>query len=97
VNQFIVALLMLGTPLRAVMAFWLTSPLMDSVIFLITASTLGWEFAITKTLATIAIGLFGDAVTVALADTSLLGAPLRDIQRPSACYSPPQAFKGQPV
>jgi uncharacterized membrane protein YraQ (UPF0718 family) len=97
VITFSAALLMLGTPLSAVMAFWLTSPQMDPAMFLINAGTLGWDFASAKTLAIIAIGLFGGAVTMALADTSLLRAPLRDIQRPSACCHPPQAFQGQPV
>ena len=50
VIPFIAALLMLGTPLSAVMALWLTSPLMDPAIFLITAGTLGWDFAIAKPL-----------------------------------------------
>ena len=83
VIPFIAALLMLGTPLSAVMAIWLTSSLMDPAMFLITDATLDWNFAIAKTLATIAIGLFGGAVTMALADTRLLRTPLRDIQRPS--------------
>jgi uncharacterized membrane protein YraQ (UPF0718 family) len=50
VIPFIAALLMLGTPLSAVMALWLTSPLMDPAIFLITAGTLGWDFTIAKPL-----------------------------------------------
>ena len=81
---FIAALLMLGTPLSAVMAIWLTSSLMDPEMFLINASTLGWDFAPAKTLATIAISLFCGTVTMALADPCLLRAPLRDIQHPSA-------------
>ena len=83
VIPFIAALLMLGTPLSAVMAIWLTSSLMDPAMFLITDATLDWNFAIAKTLATIAIGLFSGAVTMALADTRLLRTPLRNIQRPS--------------
>ena len=96
-DAFIAAFLTLGTPLSTLMAFWLSSPLMDPAMFLITAGTLGWDFAIAKTLASIAIGLFGGAVTMALADTCLLRAPLQDIQRPSACCGPPQAFQGQPL
>ena len=81
---FIAAFLMLGIPLSTLMAFWLTSPLMDPTMFLINASTLGWDFAPAKTLATIAISLFCGTVTMALADPCLLRAPLRDIQHPSA-------------
>ena len=41
VIPFIAALLVLGIPLSAVMAFWLASPLMDPAMFLITSGTLG--------------------------------------------------------
>ena len=39
VIPFIATLLAFGTPLSAVMAFWLTSPLMDQAMFLITSGT----------------------------------------------------------
>ena len=48
VIPFIAALLAVGAPLSAVMAFWLSSPLMDPAMFLITAGTLGADFAIAK-------------------------------------------------
>ena len=51
VIPFIAAMLALGAPLGAVMAFWLASPLMDPAMFLITSGTLGWDFAIAKTAA----------------------------------------------
>ncbi|MBL4751847.1 MAG: permease, partial [Amylibacter sp.] len=50
VIPFVAALLAMGTPLSAVMAFWLASPIMDPSMFLITSSTLGFEFAIAKTI-----------------------------------------------
>jgi hypothetical protein len=50
VIPFIAAMLALGAPLSAVMAFWLSSPLMDPAMFLITAGTLGVDFAVAKTL-----------------------------------------------
>ena len=50
VIPFIAALLAAGTPLSAVMAFWLSSPLMDPAMFSITAGQLGFDFAIAKTL-----------------------------------------------
>ena len=59
VIPFIAALLAVGAPLSAVMAFWLASPLMDPAMFLITSGTLGWDFAIGKTLAAVGIGLLG--------------------------------------
>lgn len=59
VIPFIAALLALGAPLGAVMAFWLASPLMDPAMFLITSGTLGWEFAVAKTIAAVSLGIFG--------------------------------------
>jgi uncharacterized protein len=59
VIPLIAALLSMGVPLAAVMAFWLSSPLMDPSMFVLTVGTLGVQFAIAKTIATIAIGLLG--------------------------------------
>ena len=59
VIPFIAALLALGTPVSAVMAFWLSSPLIDPAAFLITAGALGWPFAIGKTAAAVGVGLMG--------------------------------------
>ena len=47
----VAALLAIGVPLPAVMAFWLASPLMDPSMFVLTAGVLGTEFAIGKTVA----------------------------------------------
>ena len=44
----------LGAPLSAVMAFWLSSPLIDPPTLLITAGALGWPFAIGKAIAAVA-------------------------------------------
>ena len=63
VIPFIAALLAVGAPLSAVMAFWLASPLMDPAMFLITSGTLGWKFAVAKTLAAVGLGLFGGMLT----------------------------------
>ena len=56
---FIAALLAVGTPLSAVMALWLSSPIMDPSIFLITAGELGWTFALAKTATAVALGCAG--------------------------------------
>jgi uncharacterized protein len=55
----IAALLSMGVPLGPVMAFWLASPLMDPAMFVITSATLGWQFALAKTIAAIGVGLLG--------------------------------------
>lgn len=59
VIPLISALLSMGVPVAAVMAFWLSSPLMDPSMFMLTVGTLGLQFAIAKTIATVAIGLLG--------------------------------------
>ena len=58
VIPLIAALLAMGVPLSAVMAFWLASPVMDPTMFL-TSGVLGVEFAVAKTLAAIGLGLTG--------------------------------------
>lgn len=56
---FIAALLAVGTPLSAVMALWLASPIMDPAIFIITSGELGWSFAMAKTVAAVGLGVSG--------------------------------------
>ena len=82
---FIAALLAMGVPLSAVMALWLSSPLMDPAMFSITASALGVEFAIAKTLAAISLGLFGGFVVMTISRTRLVKDPLRPEWAPSGC------------
>ena len=55
----IAVLLSMGVPQGPVMAFWLSSPLMDPSMFFLTAGTLGLGFALYKTFATVAVGLIG--------------------------------------
>ncbi len=66
VIPLIAALLSMGVPLPAVMAFWLASPLMDPTMFMLTMGTLGLEFAVAKTLVAVGLGLFGGYVTWAI-------------------------------
>lgn len=78
VIPFIKALLMTGAPLSAVMAFWLSSPLMDPSMFMITWGGLGLGFAVAKTLAAIAIGLLGGLVVMVLSRSAIFANPLRE-------------------
>lgn len=77
VIPFIAALLAVGAPLSAVMAFWLASPLMDPAMFLITAGTLGTGFAVAKTVAAVGLGLMGGFVVKALSGSALFADPLK--------------------
>ncbi|KZY31830.1 permease, partial [Roseovarius sp. HI0049] len=97
VIPFIAAMLALGAPLGAVMAFWLASPLMDPAMFLITSGTLGWEFAIAKTLAAVGLGLFGGFVTMAAARSPVFADPLREKPRIGDCCGVKKPLEGKPV
>ncbi len=97
VIPFIAALLAAGTPLSAVMAFWLASPLMDPAMFSITSGQLGFEFAIAKTLAAVGLGLFGGFATMAMANTAVFTDPLRIKPQVGGCCGTQAPFSTQPV
>jgi hypothetical protein len=78
VIPLIAALLAMGVPLSAVMAFWLASPVMDPSMFVLTTGVLGSEFAIAKTLAAVGLGLFGGFATLGLMHAGGLADPLRE-------------------
>jgi uncharacterized membrane protein YraQ (UPF0718 family) len=78
VIPLIAALLAMGVPLSAVMAFWLASPIMDPSMFVLTAGVLDLEFAVAKTLAAIGLGVFGGLVVHLLARGGALADPLRE-------------------
>ncbi|WP_170337166.1 permease [Ruegeria arenilitoris] len=84
VIPFIAGLLALGAPLSAVMAFWLSSPLIDPPTLLITAGALGWPFAIGKAIAAVALGLFGGFVVRFLMRQGAFAQPLR-VYKPAGC------------
>jgi uncharacterized protein len=78
VIPLIAALLSMGVPLSAVMAFWLASPVMDPSMFVLTAGVMGVEFALAKTVAAIGLGLFGGFAVHVLAGAGGLSDPLRE-------------------
>ncbi|MEQ6202247.1 permease [Sulfitobacter sp. HNIBRBA2951] len=78
VIPLIAALLVMGVPLSAVMAFWLASPVMDPSMFMLTTATLGFEFAIAKTIAALGLGVFGGFVVHMISQAGGLADPLRE-------------------
>jgi uncharacterized protein len=78
VIPLVAALLAMGVPLSAVMAFWLASPVMDPSMFLLTGGVLGWDFAVGKALAAVFLGLFGGITVHLVARAGGLTDPLRD-------------------
>ena len=98
VIPFIAALLAVGTPLSAVMAFWLASPLMDPPMFLITAANLGVDFALAKTAAAVGLGLLGGFGVKAIMPTGVFNDVLRAAPAKSCgCGSSQSPFDGRPV
>jgi uncharacterized membrane protein YraQ (UPF0718 family) len=71
-------LLAARVPLAPVMAFWLASPITDPAMLATTAATLGYPFALGKTLAAFGLGLWGGSVTASLAARDWAKAPLRE-------------------
>ena len=97
VIPFIAALLAVGAPLSAVMAFWLASPLMDPAMFLITAGTLGTDFAIAKTVFAVLVGILGGATVYVFKSTPVFADPLKATPAKSCCGCGSSPFKGKPL
>jgi len=78
VIPLIAALLAMGVPLSAVMAFWLASPIMDPSMFVLTMGVLDFEFAVAKTFAAIGLGVFGGTVVHLMMKGGAFADPLRE-------------------
>ncbi len=89
VIPLIAALLAMGVPLPAVMAFWLASPIMDPSMFVLTLGTLGMTFAVYKTFAAVAMGLLGGYGTWALLSSGTFENPLREGVGNGGCGAAP--------
>lgn len=77
VIPLIAALLGAGVPLAPVMAFWIASPIMDPEMFILTAAGIGFNFAVAKTLAAMAMGLLAGFSVLVIKRYGGLGDPLR--------------------
>lgn len=97
VIPFIAALLAVGAPLGAVMAFWLASPLMDPAMFAITSGTLGFDFALAKTIAAVSLGMFGGFAVMLMKNSAVFADPLRETPAVGGCCSAKKPFSGTPV
>jgi uncharacterized membrane protein YraQ (UPF0718 family) len=77
VLPLIAGLLASGVPLAPIMAFWLSSPITDPSMLIVTAGMLGTPFAVAKTVGAFAIGLLGGLATEALTSRGVFQAPLK--------------------
>lgn len=91
VIAMIAVLLRAGMPLSAVMAFWISSPIISPDMYIYTAALLGFEFATVKMFAAAIMGLMA-GFTVLLAERAgLLLQPLKNYQaKQSADLGAPQ-------
>lgn len=97
VIPFIAGLLALGAPLSAVMAFWLSSPLIDPPTLLITAAALGWPFAVGKALAAVGLGLFGGFAIKMARNWGVFASPLKQKQATGCCGCGTPKMDAKPV
>ncbi len=87
VIPLIAAMLASGVPLAPVMAFCISSPIMDPEMFIITASGINLNFAIAKTIAAIGMGLGAGFTVSGLQKFGLLQQPLKSNQGCGSCQS----------
>jgi hypothetical protein len=85
VIPLIAAMLASGVPLAPVMAFCISSPIMDPEMFIITASGISLNFAIAKTFAAIGMGLAAGFAVSGLQKVGLLHQPLKRNPASSCC------------
>lgn len=76
VIPIVAGLLAAGVPLAPVMAFWISSPLMDPEMFILSAAALGLPFTLAKTLAAFTMGLMGGFGTLGAQWLGLFKDPL---------------------
>lgn len=92
VVPLVAALLAAGVPLAPVMAFWISSPIIDPEMLILTGAVLGWPFALFKLAAAIAMGVGAGFVTQGALQLAAFREPLRPGVRPcGACASLPES------
>lgn len=77
VIPLITAMLAAGAPLAPIMSFWIASPLMDTQIFVLTASVINFDFAMARVMAALGMGLMAGLITMFFARFGSFDNPLR--------------------
>jgi len=90
-----------GVPLAPVMAFWISSPLMDPTQFFIASGVLGIGFASAKMLSAVGMGMLGGFGTMMFVRAGWLDATaalrISAMTAPSFCRSKPAVTASPPV
>ncbi len=97
VIPLVAGLLVAGVPLAPVMAFWLSSPLMDPEMFIISAAAIGLTFTIAKTVAAVGIGLLGGFLTHLVIRSGGFSNPLRAALASQCCNTSCGAKPVEPI
>jgi len=79
VIPLIAAMLASGVPLAPVMAFWVSSPIMDPEMFFLTAAGISWQFAVAKTIVAFGLGAAAGYAVAALQKVGYLADPLKRV------------------
>ena len=87
VIPLIAAMLSSGVPLGPVMAFWVSSPLMDPSMFVLTAGVLGMDYAIARLVTAVVLGAGAGYIITFLASSGMLNNQLQglSLQKSSCC------------
>jgi uncharacterized membrane protein YraQ (UPF0718 family) len=87
VIPLIAAMLSSGVPLGPVMAFWLSSPLMDPSMFVLTVGVLGIDYAIARLVTAVILGAGAGYLIAFLTSSGMLNNQLQglSLQQGSCC------------
>ncbi|MGD9047390.1 MAG: permease [Anaerolineae bacterium] len=80
----VAALLIGGVPLAPVMSFWIASPSMDPEAFFLSVATLGWELAVWRLAATLALSLGAGLLTHFVVQQGWLGRQILRTRQPAS-------------
>jgi uncharacterized membrane protein YraQ (UPF0718 family) len=101
VIPLVAGLLGAGVPLAPVMAFWISSPLMDPTQFFIASGVLGIGFAFAKMLSAVGMGMLSGFGTMMLVRAGWLDAPatlrITAMSARTCCGSKPAVTASPPV
>jgi hypothetical protein len=98
VIPLIAAMLASGVPLGPVMAFWISSPLMDPSMFVLTAGVLGMEYALARFISAVMLGAGAGYLIFFLTSSGRLNDQLHglNLNRSPCCDSDRASGQGLP-
>jgi uncharacterized membrane protein YraQ (UPF0718 family) len=89
----IASLLISGVPLAPVMSFWIASPSMDPEIFFLSVGMVGWELAVWRLAATLALSLGAGFITHLLMQNGWLGKEILRTRKVSKVQNTAELLK----